>query len=152
MDTDESEGLEVTLGEDYIQGYPITKAEVLTWIVTAASLKNIKGQEIDLRKKICETILGEVVGKQKVVVDDPDFKITAEIGVSLEADMQQLNSLAEQKLLTEEDLAVFSWGLKISQTIHHLPKESHIWKAITMKPATPTLKVTRKDNDGDSND
>jgi hypothetical protein len=135
--------------DDWIPGYPIRKVEILTWLLAYDTLTKAKALELDKRRQICETVLEGTHGKVKIKVEDEDFNITVNGKVTLDIDEEMLNNLAEANLLTVDDLACFKWKLQVNEKIHKLPKESHVWKAITLKPATPGLTVKRKDEDDD---
>lgn len=144
MNTSEQSGKSQEL-ETPIEGYNLTVEQILRWMDTKEQYADFKASELDKRLEICRAALGEVIGKTKVVIDQTDLKIIVRQGVNVSADALILDQLADEELLTPADLACFSWKLQISENIHKLPKTSHVWKALTMKPAIPTLEVKKKD-------
>jgi hypothetical protein len=137
---------------DYIEGFPVKYIEIFQWLASYATIGKAKEKELELRLPICETLLEGIIGRGKVVVDDEIFEITAKRGVNIEVDEAVLNQLADDGDLTADDLNCFSWKLKVSDKIHKIPKDSNVWKALTLTPARPTLKVEKKDEDGDTDD
>ncbi len=123
--------------------------EILRWLAAKEQMRLAKANESELRANILGKLLVDGPRRGSMKFEDENFKIQATAKVNIAVDEEVLNALWEDGQLTPEDTAMFSQKLKVSDKIHTLPQTSSVWKAITSKPGTPTLSVTRKDDDGD---
>ena len=130
----------------------IEDIQISNWITAKANLDHYKALEMNLRKEICSELFQGQQGRFKVTEHLPQWDVVANSNTTMKVDEEILNGLAEQDLLTQEDMDCFERKLSIKAALRKRPSDSQVWFAVTESPATPTLKVTPRGEDAeDSN-
>ncbi len=121
--------------------------ELDVWIHFKHVLKEAKEKEADTRHTICTHMFGDYIGEFRVVDSGKGFKVNAVSKVNISVDEALLTALNKEEEFTPDEAACFDWKIKIKESnLKKLPKTSRVWKAITTKPAMPTLEVERCDD------
>lgn len=115
------------------------KSKVLEWMKLAADLKNLKAKEMELRKELCEEVLGDKVkGTDHLIVEGLDLAATGKVNTTLDPEMLQSiwNDLSQK----ERDCIVHKPSL-VAKNYKDLDGTSTLHQAVTTKPGAPSLKV-----------
>ena len=111
------------------------------WLAMSIRLKSLKELEMKTRKQLCAEIFEGQVGALKKKFEEDGYKIVAENTVGYKLDEVNLKAMWEE--LTEAETQVIDWkpALKLGD-YKKLPANVLLHECITVKPSTPTLKVT----------
>lgn len=109
----------------------------------AIQLKEIKAEEMELRREIVSEIAGDLdVGTH--VLDRDGFKIKVRIGVSYGLVQDELQELIDTGQLTEEenDLVRIKYDLKLADYKKAGFNTDSLDEVIVVKPSAPSLDIT----------
>lgn len=119
---------------------PITEQQASDWKFAKQQLAIWKSAELELRNEICDQLFNSRVGW--FTVNDQENGLSAKSKLKYNVDAVILKELELEQLLSQEDVNCFKPKVELNESkIKKLPKESNLWKAITVSPATPELKV-----------
>lgn len=116
----------------------LTEEKVEKWIITKAALDEIKKEEMELRKELCDYILeGNIKGSKKKLIGK--YQLTASAKLNSSIDKEVLNTIWED--LSVEEKACFRFDPKlVAKEYKKLsPEYTILHSAIVDKPGAPTL-------------
>jgi len=104
-------------------------------------LKTLKAKELKLRKELCVDIFDGRVGVEKKKFTEDGFNINAENKVTYKLDPDSTTMMFSE--FTDGDREAIKWKPELKMKEYKKISEgSLLHECITIKPATPTLKVT----------
>jgi len=117
-------------------------AHFITWQEMVTELKELKAKEMKARLMLCGFILGGEVGEFKDVTLLDGYKITTNSKVSRKLDEGVLSALMSDMTDTDKNAVRFKPSLDL-RAYRKLPDDSLLHEAVTVSPATPTLKLEK---------
>ena len=110
------------------------------WIDMSNRLKQLKLDEMALRKQICMEILADEVPpcKRKVVIGE--HTVRAEITTTDKLDVVAINGMWKELTLEEKAAVKFTPSL-VAKEYKKLDKTSILHSAVETRPDAPTLKI-----------
>lgn len=110
------------------------------WHEMSIKLKELKAEEMKLRKDICADILQGLAFPCRKTVEIDGLEVKAENNVSYAMDEAALNQVYAE--LTLEDRGAFKYKPSlVMATYKKLPESSLLHEIVTSKPTSPILKV-----------
>ncbi len=108
----------------------------------ATELADTKKKEMAIRVEICDRLLeGKNVGAHKFNIDDFTISATKKITHSLDQDM--IGEMIDSDELSEDELGAIKIKYDLALGVYKkLDNADYLDEALTVKPATPALKVS----------
>jgi hypothetical protein len=113
------------------------------WIELSEMLSRIKKEELELRLEICEGIFNGRVGEFKEKVEVEDFLVEATSKTNRTVDEVVLQNMWKELNEVEQAAIKFKPSIDLRR-YRMIPDDSLLHEAITEKPATPTLSISRR--------
>jgi hypothetical protein len=124
-------------------------ADLRKWYKMSVDLKKLKNDEMSLRKKICKSLFGEGVRDEDKTIKfgmPSGISVQATSKVSIKIDEAVLREIYGDLSLSEQSAVVYKPNL-VMAGYKALAKDSLFHEAISIQPASPTLKVVIPDGD-----
>jgi len=116
--------------------------DYLYWRNVAQQLTTLKAKEVKLRRELCNGLFEGRIGSFTVKKDIDDWQITAVSKTTLKLDQEAASAMYGD--LTDAEKNSLKSELKIVKKFFDaLPADAILFDAITEKPAMPSLKVER---------
>lgn len=113
--------------------------KVELWLKAAEELKEVKENELSLRKDICDHILkGQVKGSKKGTIGRYILNATAKLNQNI--DKELLQAIWKELSPAEKASVKFTPSI-IAKEYKELPDNSILNRAIDSKPGTPSLEL-----------
>jgi len=113
------------------------------WLRVSEELRRIKGEEMALRLEICKDILEDKVeGTLTEMVDDRRYKVSATAKLIRSLDRSVLETIWDDLSDEERECIDYKPTLVLSNYRTIEEEGGKLVEAITVKPGTPTLKIT----------
>jgi len=115
------------------------EAKIKEWLILSGRLKNIKADEMELRKEIAEHILaGKIKGTKSSTFGA--YTLTASAKLNNKLDKELLQTMWPD--MSKEEKNCFKFDPKIvDKEYKNLDAKSDVHRCVESKPGTPTLKL-----------
>lgn len=112
---------------------------VQEWATAKLKLAELKETELELRKEICDHILGDKIkGSKKGVIGS--FTLSASAKLNQTIDKELLKSIWPDLSIEEKKCIKFDPKI-VAKEYKTVDAKSNLHQAITSKPGTPTLEI-----------
>jgi len=119
----------------------------LKWAKIEKKLKELKKEEVDTRRELCQELFDSQPGKRKIVKEIDGIKITANYKTTTKIDAEALKQIFVDLSPEDEECIEYKPSLK-KRNYNKLSEDSLLHEVVTEKPSMPTLKVEEV-SDGD---